>query len=504
MSQTISPSQQRPYGLALVLRGLDRLLSKGALLKRGRQLKTSRMSEKKKLVTIEVPESWAGPMKKFLESVEASTPDTSGGRAVDFGAFERAVEKSAGELEKEAHRGLLQDLDIDAQQLRIRGKLHTRVGRYEGTYKAKTGEVRVMRSLYRENGVRNGKTVDPVSLRAGVIEEGWLPSTAQAIAFLLQQSPSREAVKAAEQLGRLPYSRSTFERVGHAVGALYDVVHAEVEDELIEQYQLPPEARSVTVGVDRVAVPMEEPAGESVVRNFRMAYVGTVTLNDGAGEALHTIRYGRMPAGDADALCQGLHADVIALLRKQPKLKVQSLVDGAAEMHALTAKALNEDTLPKRPFELVDFCHLVQKLSPAAEAIHGERGAEVLARWKLQLLNDEGTVWAIVTALRAADTDSMSAEATTAVHEAISYLENNGERMNYAEARRQGLPIGSGPTEATCKNLFEVRFRRCGSRWHDESGTHVVQLRALALSDRWDAGIALTLKTLRAPVRLAS
>jgi hypothetical protein len=59
-----------------------------------------------------------------------------------------------------------------------------------------------------------------VSLRAGVIEEGWWPSTAQAIAFLLQQSPSREAVKAAERLGRLPSLRSTFERVGHAVGAV--------------------------------------------------------------------------------------------------------------------------------------------------------------------------------------------------------------------------------------------------------------------------------------------
>ena len=56
----------------------------------------------------------------------------------------------------------------------------------------------------------------------------------------------------------------------------------------------------------------------------------------------------------------------------------------------------------------------------------------------------------------------------------------------------------------TCKNLFEVRLKCCGARWHEETGSHVVQLRALALSDRWDGGVALTLKNLRALVRLAS
>jgi hypothetical protein len=137
-------------------------------------------------------------------------------------------------------------------------------------------------------------------------------------------------------------------------------------------------------------------------------------LNDGAGEALHTIRYGGMPAADADALCQGLHAVVVAQKRPLP---------------ALAAKA---------------------------------------------------------------------------VHEAITHLENNGERMNCAEARQHGLPIGSGVTEATCKNLFAVRFRRRGSRWHEATGTHIAQLRALALGDRGDAGIALTLKSRGAPVRLAS
>ena len=66
---------------------------------------------------------------------------------MDYGAYEREVERPAGELEKKAHRGLLQELDIDAEQVLIKGKLHARVGRYEAPYKTKTGEVMVLRSL---------------------------------------------------------------------------------------------------------------------------------------------------------------------------------------------------------------------------------------------------------------------------------------------------------------------------------------------------------------------
>lgn len=61
-------------------------------------------------------------------------------------------------------------------------------------------------SSYREDGERNAKTGDPVSLKVGALDDGWLPETASAMAFLVQQTTSREAEAAAEKLGRLDES----------------------------------------------------------------------------------------------------------------------------------------------------------------------------------------------------------------------------------------------------------------------------------------------------------
>jgi hypothetical protein len=52
--------------------------------------------------------------------------------------------------------------------------------------------VRVIWTVYRK-AERNGDTLDPVSVRAGVVVDGWLPHTARAMAHLLAQGTSREA-----------------------------------------------------------------------------------------------------------------------------------------------------------------------------------------------------------------------------------------------------------------------------------------------------------------------
>ena len=141
----------------------------------------------------------------------------------------------------------------------------------------------------------------------------------------------------------------------------------DIEDALIDAYEVPKEARSIGVSLDGVSVPMEEPRKRPVgrprkdapknpvARNYRMAYCGTVTLQDETGAALHTIRYGCMPKGDIDGLCKRLAADVATLTSKKRGLKIQLLCDGAPEMWNLLEGAFPEKQFgtPKEPVHRV-------------------------------------------------------------------------------------------------------------------------------------------------------
>lgn len=47
-------------------------------------------------------------------------------------------------------------------------------------------------------------------------------------------------------------------------------------------------------------------------------------------------------------------------------------------------------------------------------------------------------------------------------------------------------------------------MKRAGSRWKVPTGRHVIQLRALALSESWPDAMDLTLRPLRKSVRVAA
>jgi len=235
-----------------------------------------------------------------------------------------------------------------------------------------------------------------------------------------------------------------------------------------------------------------------------MAYVGTVTLHDKEGQAFKTLRYGRMPQADATQLAQRMAQDVQAVLG-QRFMPVVVLTDGSPEMMNLLDGALAAHA-PKatQVVPLVDFWHLMEKLGLAAVLIHGVLAPQVLERWKLALLNRPGAVWQVLTELHESGKRQQKAGEAMPVHDAITYLENHGARMGYAPARQRGLPIGSGTVEAACKSLVALRMKRPGSRWKEPSGQHILDLRSLVLSDRWQLAMQLALAPLRSYVQAAA
>ncbi len=467
-------------------------------------------------IVIELPDQFkclSLALQQMADQVAEFRTRSVGGKAIDYAKIERDVGAAAAAVERAAHRDLLAELELDVQKIIVAGAAHTRVGRYEATYYTMAGPVPVLRSVYRRDNVRNGKVVDVISLRAGVVGDGWLPQTARAMAHYLQLGTAREAELSAAETGRLVYSRSSFDRVAHAVGEHYADRNVEIEDALITAYQPPDEARSLSIGLDRVSLPMIEPRAlppgrpkkdapqRPITVAWRMAWVATLTMHDRDGNALHTIRYGAMPDDGCGSLLHGIAGDVNEILSKRPRLKLALMSDGAhdlVEQLATEVAGRRSRRARVRPGRRL--------LAPRREArcrrtiAHGR--SETAPRW---LANAPAQRRALGSRHpHGAQGLWPRAEARRRYSSRARGDHVHRQPPHAHELRAAGLPIGSGNVEATCKTLVQVRMKRAGSRWNTRTGRHVLQLRALAVSDRWDHAMSLTLRPLRKSVRVAA
>ena len=82
-------------------------------------------------MVIEVPEELTElgkAMAEQLAEVQRTMARQGGGKAVDYALVEQAVCEAAGRTEREAHRAILQSLDIDVPAVVIGKERYTRVG----------------------------------------------------------------------------------------------------------------------------------------------------------------------------------------------------------------------------------------------------------------------------------------------------------------------------------------------------------------------------------------
>ena len=245
----------------------------------------------------------------------------------------------------------------------------------------------------------------------------------------------------------------------------------------------------VAVSLDGVMAPMKTGGG-----GYREASCASVSLYDGEGERLSTVRMARMPQSKKVTLKTMVAAEVEAVLNQRPDLQLVKIADGAKDNWTFLSQVLPEGV------ELIDFFHAAEHLKGAFDAAYGAGDSKATAqfeKYRHRLRHETDGVGKVIRALRHLCSKHPERERIAQV---LGYFRNNRHRMGYAEAKDQGLPIGSGVVEATCKTLVTERLKRSGMRWSERGGQAILTLRALLQSNRFESGWALLLKTYRAEV----
>jgi len=141
--------------------------------------------------------------------------------------------------------------------------------------------------------------------------------------------------------------------------------------------------------------------------------------------------------------------------------------------------------------KLIDYWHTLEHLSLAAEAVFGKGTNEAkywYGNYARQLIeNDDGAQRAVRSMAYHEKRGGLSSARKAALAVQQTFFARNQRRMTYANFRRRGLPIGSGPVEAACKTLVKTRLCRSGMRWTRHGGQRILDLRTYVKSNRWDA-----------------
>jgi hypothetical protein len=160
-----------------------------------------------------------------------------------------------------------------------------------------------------------------------------------------------------------------------------------------------------------------------------------------------------------------------------------ALTDGAHALQDQMRAALPGHTL------VLDIIHAVEYLWIAANALLGERHPERTAWVRAHLLAVlRGQVDAVLAALTTeAAAPDLAATKRDAVVATISYYRRNAPCMRYDQYLDRGWPIGTGVIESACGHLVKDRMQQAGMRWTKDGAHAILDLRAIRLSDAWDA-----------------
>jgi hypothetical protein len=228
---------------------------------------------------------------------------------------------------------------------------------------------------------------------------------------------------------------------------------------------------------------------------FEVASTATLTVQDRRGRRLGTVYLARAPELGQPTMTGELTALIQEVWRQWdgPLPRLAYVTDAGDHESSYYHDVLKKMRHPRtgRRLEwtrIVDYYHASLRLTQMAEALLGQ-GREAAAwaermRKLLQKPNGPFRVLHAAAAMRARRV--MKASARKDFQRAYNYLRTRAKYLQYAEYRRQGLPLGSGVTEAACKTVFTQRLKLSGMRWSVAGAQTILNLRVIHPGGIWD------------------
>jgi hypothetical protein len=132
---------------------------------------------------------------------------------------------------------------------------------------------------------------------------------------------------------------------------------------------------------------------------------------------------------------------------------------------------------------LIDFYHVSQYLSAAAEVIAGQKAKAWLDKQQSRLKDNR--VGVVIEQLLPHIESTEIKDEEAPVRKCHRYITKHREHMKYKEAIAAGLPIGSGEVEGGHRWVVQERIKKAGAWWKRENAKKMLALRINRANGEW-------------------
>lgn len=367
------------------------------------------------------------------------------------------------------------------------------------------GKVSLRRFIYQ--AVQVGEAgIFPLQIALGVTAGQATPALADVVGRLMADLPQQQTLAVLRERYGVCWSVGTLRKVTGGLAEAFAPLRLEAQvDYLVTLLRKAAKSRkngrpSLVIGRDGVMIPMR-PAWEE-------ASTASITVYDQAGNRFGTTYLGCMPESGQETMTRQLTQLITAVLAAWdgPLPRLHYVTDAGYHPQDYFRTVLSPMKHPTTTRRLhwswsVDFFHAAERITVLAEALFGVGSAAKAwaAKQRKILKTKRNGALRVVQAARTLRRSRGLKRDRQKFKGALGYLWKYREHMAYVRYKRNGLPIGSGVTEAACKTIFTQRMKLSGMRWEKDSGQNVIDLRVILRGNIWNHVRDCWLKRARMP-----